>query len=497
MHYFVTSRIDSLTSAIELAEIKRLNIFKSLNISAKILTLEYSRYQQIIWKDLNIDGAVLNPIAYLQKLCLKKLDKNDVIKKILSDDKLTIKENEGFIDQKIRIKIVEYKNEIDYVTYFDRWGFTDRRDFYVSNRLSYTEYFDDGGKLVTRTYYNCKEIPFLIYHYRGGAGNVPVLTLIQLNHLDHWYQFDQEVDFRAYFLDYLSQKDPDIVFYSDREDYALEPFELMKLPAKRYVILHSAFTENSQAHGKPFPYIKKMFTLGKKIDGVICSTQQETLDLQKRPEMKVPCYTIPVSYLENELLMQENSFQNRIPGQLIAVARLTSVKQLDHLINAVVLVHQKIPFVDLKIYGYNDNWQNYETSTRLHKLVKDCNANKYIHFCGYRANLSTIYQTADIEILTSAYEGFSMAVLEALGYGCPVVSYDINYGPKELIKNNKTGNLIPAGDAWSLQKTLLHLLSNRDTLKYYGLNTKQTLSDYSRTNVTKKWLGFINGINSQ
>ena len=45
MHYFITSRIDKLTSAIELAEIKRLKLFKTLNIPAKIITLNYSRYQ--------------------------------------------------------------------------------------------------------------------------------------------------------------------------------------------------------------------------------------------------------------------------------------------------------------------------------------------------------------------------------------------------------------------------------------------------------------------
>lgn len=189
-------------------------------------------------------------------------------------------------------------------------------------------------------------------------------------------------------------------------------------------------------------------------------------------------------------------FESRIPGQLIAVARLTPVKQLDQLINAVILLHQKLPFIDLKIYGYDDDWQNYETSTALHHLVKNADAANYIHFCGYLKDLTQVYQSADIEVVTSAYEGFSMATLEALGHGCPVVSYDINYGPNELIKNNKTGNLIPAGDTWSLQRTLSNLLTHREILKRYNQNISKTMLPYSQTSVTKDWSTFISQINA-
>lgn len=154
MHYFITSRIDSLTSAIELAEIKRLKLFKTLNIPAKIVTFDYFRYQCKIWKELGISNDVINPVEYFQKLDTSQNSTHDVLKKVLSDKKLTIRENQGFIDQKLRVQTTEYKGKIDYVTYLDRWGFTDRRDFYVDNHLSYSEYFDDGGKLITRTYYN-------------------------------------------------------------------------------------------------------------------------------------------------------------------------------------------------------------------------------------------------------------------------------------------------------------------------------------------------------
>lgn len=259
MHYFITSRIDKLTSAIELAEIKRLKIFKSLHISAKIITLVYSRYQQHVWRELGIEHDVINPIAYFQKLSDHKNSTAKLRKELLSGDQLVIQENRGFINDRLRIEINMYGDEIDYVTYFDRWGFTDRRDFYVNNQLSFSEYFDDKGKLITRTYFDYQGIAFLTYHYRGGPGNVPVLTLIQLRHPNSWIQFDQEVNFWAYFLTLIVKQDSAAVLYSDREDYVVPIFKLMNISAKKFVILHLHKMLKQMANH--FPISKKFLNL--------------------------------------------------------------------------------------------------------------------------------------------------------------------------------------------------------------------------------------------
>lgn len=40
-------------------------------------------------------------------------------------------------------------------------------------------------------------------------------------------------------------------------------------------------------------------------------------------------------------------------------------------------------------------------------------------------------------------EGFSLALLECQSYGVPMISYDIKYGPNELVKDGLNGYLIP------------------------------------------------------
>ena len=69
-----------------------------------------------------------------------------------------------------------------------------------------------------------------------------------------------------------------------------------------------------------------------------------------------------------------------------------------------------------------------------------------------------------------------MALLEAQGHGCPAISYDINYGPAEIIDNNISGELIPANDCDALYQSLRQLLVD---------------PELSLNEVAKKWQDFL------
>ena len=51
-----------------------------------------------------------------------------------------------------------------------------------------------------------------------------------------------------------------------------------------------------------------------------------------------------------------------------------------------------------------------------------------------------------MSLITSNMEGFSLALLESLAHGVPVISYDIKYGPSELITSDFNGYLITKND---------------------------------------------------
>lgn len=488
-HYFLTSQIDENTSAIEIAEIQRLHLFSKLKVPAKIVTRNRNRGSNRVLQQLIDNHQIINLYQYFTELP-NQTEPMPKAEDVLHDfTNIPIENNLGYKDGKLRVRVNEQNGWINNIDYLDPFGFTDRRDLYDFNQRVSSEYFDDHAKLITRVFYQKDGHIVMTEYYRGGPGNQPVLTLIHLRHNGRLWQFDNQDELMGYFLDCLATDDSNATFYSDREDVAIPAFKLMTKPAKRYLILHSIFTQNAKHDGELFPYFQQAIELKDKLSGIIVSTQQEASDIQSRFPM-VQTTVIPVSYLDDQLIHQSESFSDRIPGKVIAVARITPLKQLSHIIQAIILVHQHLPFVTLDIYGY-ENVNDFQEGNKLRQLVKTSGAESYITFKGYVHDLASVYQHADLLTLTSSYEGFAMAILEALGYGCPVLSYDINYGPAEMIQDKHNGELITAGDERELYRRLLHLLTHREILQRYGQNAPASVEKYSASHVQQMWHNFI------
>jgi poly(glycerol-phosphate) alpha-glucosyltransferase len=83
-----------------------------------------------------------------------------------------------------------------------------------------------------------------------------------------------------------------------------------------------------------------------------------------------------------------------------------------------------------------------------------------VTFRGHVDDASEELDTASALLLTSRYEGQSLAVTEALAHGCPAIAYDVHYGPGELIAEGRTGHLVPAGDTSTLARRILDLLDD-------------------------------------
>lgn len=488
MHYFITNQENPTPSAIEIAQMQRVQLFGAIGQKAKIIEVEYNFWHDDAQAILQSTGLVINIFRYYQKLELKTNTDNDdkLVQQILHSSNYDVQGKIAYCDGKKRLQIILRGNRLYSVVFYDKYGFMDRTDYYDDGCLTYTDFFEDKGRLVLRQYYDNFGKPKIMMHYRGGDTSQPILTLVQLNELENWYEFNNLAEFIAYFLDEICQADPKAVLYADRSDYALDAFKLMKTYCPRYMIFHSALTTNGQFNGEIFQIyqsIKNMLKDGF-LTGVISSTNQEADDAASLFNTN-HSYAIPVTFVKKNIASVP--FISRKPYSLIAVARLDAVKRLDHIIRVANKLHNAFPKLTLTFYGYGD----IQTEYKLKDLVRKSHAENYISFGGFRRDLTEVYNHAWLEVLTSKYEGFAMALLEAQEHGCPAVSYDINYGPNEIILNNYNGRLIQAGDEAALFNTLVFLLSNPAILEKYSKNAYQSKSKYSFDNVTKAWYKFL------
>lgn len=488
MHYFITSEENPTPSAIEIAQMQRVKLFNSLGVPAKIIETEYNMWHDSAYESLKSKKYVINMFQYYQKLRYRYPEDNDadLINKLMDKSGYEVLGECAYKDGKQRIQIVTSYGRLYSVNYYDRYGFMNKSDYYDDGVLSYTEYREDKNRIVTRQYYNNKGVPVIVMHYRGSENNVPVLTEIQLLDNGAWLDFDTIEDFRAHFFDEIVKQDDHAVLYADRSDYTLKAFTKMKEKCPRYMIFHSAVTNNGLSNGDIFDIYKPIEEMLKQgqLTGLVSSTKREAQDAGRLFKTE-HSYAIPVTYKKDDI--KHVSFSQRTPYSIIAVARLDAVKQLDHIIVAVQKLHQKYPQMVLKFYGYGDSSE----TPRLKKMVKDLNAEDYIKFEGYKQDLTDIYDHAWLEVLTSKFEGFAMALLESQEHGVCSISYDINYGPSEIIQDKASGVLLAPNDQVGLVKTIDELLSEPELIKQYSEQAYRGLDQYSFKNVAKTWKAFL------
>lgn len=109
---------------------------------------------------------------------------------------------------------------------------------------------------------------------------------------------------------------------------------------------------------------------------------------------------------------------------------------------------------------------------------------------GWLSNAEVIaaFRSAEVFLLTSAYEGFCISLIESMGNGCCSLVTDIRSGNKELVENEVSGKRIPVGDTDAFVQTLQGLASDRNKLaawrnaawekgKQYGKD--RMVADYS------------------
>jgi glycosyltransferase involved in cell wall biosynthesis/aminoglycoside phosphotransferase (APT) family kinase protein len=96
---------------------------------------------------------------------------------------------------------------------------------------------------------------------------------------------------------------------------------------------------------------------------------------------------------------------------------------------------------------------------RLEARAAELGVAERVHFLGRREDVPQLLAACDVFALPSLYEGSSLAVLEAMAAGIPVVSSAIG-GTEELIEDGRSGLLVPPDDAAALAAALRRLLGD-------------------------------------
>ncbi|MEG1009290.1 MAG: glycosyltransferase, partial [Clostridia bacterium] len=94
---------------------------------------------------------------------------------------------------------------------------------------------------------------------------------------------------------------------------------------------------------------------------------------------------------------------------------------------------------------------------------------------------------SSIFVSTSKTESFSLVLCEAMNYGIPVISFDIDVGPREIIDNEINGYLIENRNLNKMEDKIIELIDNKELRKKIGNNASIKAKTFYPSNVINKW----------
>ncbi len=136
---------------------------------------------------------------------------------------------------------------------------------------------------------------------------------------------------------------------------------------------------------------------------------------------------------------------------IVTIGRLVPQKDYPTLLHAIQIASQHLPQLRLRIVGVGPLEKDLKT------LANKLNISNNIEWLGKQSDVKKVLVSADMFLLTSKYEGFGLALLEAVSVGVPIVSTRFS-AVSEVLGKNYPG-LVPIGDAMEIAKQIQALFS--------------------------------------
>lgn len=171
----------------------------------------------------------------------------------------------------------------------------------------------------------------------------------------------------------------------------------------------------------------------------------------------------------------------------ICVGRLVYEKNYPRMLNVWQEVTRKHPDWVLDIYGDGPLRSEVETKIQTLKLRE----NVVLH--GETHNVSEAYNRGSIYLMTSRSEGFPLVLIEAMGYGLPVVAFDCTDGPADIIEDGVTGRLIPYEEDATMVQALDELMVSKEWREKMGRAAYAASLKWSPDNVMPQWVTLLQG----
>lgn len=235
--------------------------------------------------------------------------------------------------------------------------------------------------------------------------------------------------------------------------------------------------------------MRLLICLSKKVV-TVCNFQADHFGLKRDSErLQIIRNGIKTSYAANRI-----SYKQIVEGKrrlkfaehhklLICVGNFRKVKGHSILVDAMQMIVKQMPDVHLLLAGDGPLKQQLVMQCRERGIVDN------VHFLGFVEDIATVLPLADIFVSPSLSECTSLAIMEAMAAGVPVIATAVG-GNIEMIEHGKTGMLVSANSPSEIAKSVQFMLSRKDVAEELARNGVELSSrEHSITSMVRSYEG--------
>lgn len=187
---------------------------------------------------------------------------------------------------------------------------------------------------------------------------------------------------------------------------------------------------------------------------------------------------IPQYDVQADLSAQKDTYK------ILFVGRLSKNHKRPHLlIEAFAGLADEFPNWNVELWGAEDGKAYYK---ELQLLIKKHHLENRVFLKGPTNDVPSVLQQGDIFAFPSAYEGFGLALGEAMSMGLPAVGYKSCSAVNELIKDGENGYLCEDGIE-PLRIALQKIMKNQQIRMQMGKGAKISMEKYSSKAIWNEW----------
>ena len=147
-------------------------------------------------------------------------------------------------------------------------------------------------------------------------------------------------------------------------------------------------------------------------------------------------------------------------------------------------------YPDWELHIYGESYQ--DTKQHLMQMIEEKNLQNIVHFKGTIKKMTETMLDYSIFVMSSKTECFPMVLLESLSVGLPIVSFNCETGPRNIITHEKEGLLVEDQNIDALADALITLMSNPVKLSEMSENAKKKSYTFDLESIMDVWVKEIN-----